>query len=103
MKEKELRDNAICSVCEKHIGHGIIPLFWTVTVERHAVRDGLAAMFEGNAALLQGTDGEVTETVFGPVKLTVCANCAHKRYNSIHVAMESSTLAPEPPAMAREL
>lgn len=85
MKEKELRENSICCLCNKPIGSSGLPLFWTVKVERHGIKmdvvrrqDGLTAMLGGNAMLAQvmGADENMTETMLGPINLTLCESCA---------------------------
>ncbi len=88
MKEQELRKHARCAVCNQPIGHTGLPLFWTVVIERHGIKmeavkrqDGLSAVLGGNVRLAQvmGTDAEMTETVLGPVTITVCEACAIKK------------------------
>lgn len=83
MKEKELREHAICSRCNKRIGHSGLPLFWRVRVERFGInlravrrQDGLAAMLEGPAlAQVMGTD-EVMAMLLCSQVLTLCEPCA---------------------------
>ena len=89
MKEKELREHATCSICKKKIGHTNLPLFWTVVVERHginlsAIRRGDAlGVYLGSSTLAEvmGTSEEMTETLLGPIKLTVCEVCAGENFS----------------------
>lgn len=85
MKEKQLREHAVCSICRELIGNSGLPLFWTVTVERHSIRmdavrrqNGLAWILGGSIrlAMAMGIDEEMTLTMLGPLALTVCETCA---------------------------
>lgn len=84
MKEKELREHAICSLCRKLIGHTGLPSFWTATIARHGIimgairrQDGLAVMLDSpRLAQMMGSDPEMTETFLGPITLTICEACA---------------------------
>ena len=88
MKEKELRKHTDCAICKKKIGASGLPLFWTMRIQRHGLlaevikrQDGLAAVLGGNSMLAQvmGTDEEMTQTMFGPVTITVCEDCACRK------------------------
>lgn len=84
MKEKDLREHAVCSICGELIGNSGLPLFWTATVEQHGIRMDVArrqsafAEMLGNArvAAAMGADEEMTLTMLGPLSLTVCFSCA---------------------------
>ena len=85
MKEKELREHAICTVCKRAIGHAGLPLFYVLTIERYGVKmdavkrqDGLSALLGGHARLaaVMGPDEEMTESLMDPGKITVCEVCA---------------------------
>ena len=85
MKEKELREHAVCSICGELIGNSGLPLFWTVVAERHSIlmsavrrQSGLASFLGGSARLAMAlcTDEEMTLTMLGPLHLTVCESCA---------------------------
>ena len=87
MKEKELREHAICSICEKKIGETGVPLFWTVQIKRFRIKldvvkmqQGLAMMLGGRALLAQamGPDEDMAESI-NTVTLTVCEGCAVMR------------------------
>ncbi len=86
MKEKELREHAICTICNQNITHTGLLLFWTVTVEQHRIKldavqhqDRLAQMLgSSRLAQIMGIDAEMTETVLKPVTLTFCEICAKK-------------------------
>jgi hypothetical protein len=83
MKEKELREHAICSRCKKKIGHLGMPLFWTVNITRYGIKVGAIRrqagleMMLGNVALAQviGPNEEMTE-VMDSADLTLCEDCA---------------------------
>jgi hypothetical protein len=85
MKEKELRESAICAICNKPFGHTGLPFFWRVTIERYGVdvrkvqqQDGLMAAMLGGSALasIMGTDADLANPVGDAVKITVCETCA---------------------------
>lgn len=84
MKEQELRKIANCAICGKPFGHTGLPLFWRVTIERFGIntqaiqrQDGLAAMLGSSyLASIMGTDEDIAASILGPVKITVCENCA---------------------------
>lgn len=87
MKEEELRQHAICCLCDRPVGATGIPMFWSVTVERHGIKfgavrrqDGLAMMLGNNAALASvfSANEEMTQLMHGPIKLTICEDCAMK-------------------------
>jgi hypothetical protein len=84
VKEKELRDHAVCSICGKKIGHANIPLFWTVEIKRYGIKleavnrqQGLTMMLGGSAQLaaVMGPNEEMAECIH-KVTLTVCEKCA---------------------------
>lgn len=86
MKERELRKHAICSLCDKKIGHTGVPLFWRVTVERFGIdlqavqrQQGLGLMLGGLLAQAMGPDEELASPVMEPTVLTVCEACAVNR------------------------
>jgi hypothetical protein len=90
MKESELRNHAICSLCGNKIGTTGLPLFWTVNIKRHGIlmdavqrQSGLTAMLGGNAAIASamGADEEMTQEL-DSVDLTVCEKCG-KRWDLI--------------------
>jgi hypothetical protein len=84
MKENELREHAVCSICGKKIGHTGLPLFWTVEIKRHGLlldairrQDGLTALMGGHAGLsaIMGPNDEMTECIL-TATLTLCEKCA---------------------------
>lgn len=87
MKEKELRECAICAVCGKKICACGIPVFYRLTVARYGVnakairrQAGLEMVLGGNAVLAQamGPDEEMTTTLVEPNTITVCDACSTK-------------------------
>jgi len=84
MKEKELREAAVCAVCHQPFGHTGLPFFWRVTIERFGVdiravqrQDGLAAMIGSSLiANVMGADEELAKPFMEPVKITVCEECS---------------------------
>lgn len=85
MKERELREHALCTLCGEGIGKGGIPVFWTVKLQYHAVdvmavsrQQGLTAMLGGSAelAIAMGPDEEMTKPLCEEVEITVCQTCA---------------------------
>jgi hypothetical protein len=88
MKEKELREKAVCSVCLKKIGQSGLPLFWTLKIERHGIdmgavqrKTGLAHMLGGHAILASamGPNEEMTKPLMAPVCVVVCETCSMKQ------------------------
>lgn len=86
MREDELREHALCSLCGKPIGASGIPLFWTAKLQHHAVdlaavtrQQGLTMMLGGHAMLarVMGPDQEMTKPMTREVELTVCSPCAN--------------------------
>lgn len=87
MREKELREHAICNLCKEKIGKTGIPMFWVLKIERHGVKldavqrqTGLAMVLGGSAELagVMGPDEEMTIPMMDPVSLTICEDCACK-------------------------
>jgi len=84
MKEDELRKHATCSKCGNKIGHTGIPLFWTVSINRHGIKlealrrsAGLYMMLGSpELARAMGTNEEMTEPAMDTVNITLCEECA---------------------------
>lgn len=87
MKESELRNHAICSLCEKPICSNGLPLFWRVRIERFGIdatavrrQTGLAMMLGSpSLAAVMGPDEDMAIPVMEPATLTVCELCACER------------------------
>jgi hypothetical protein len=82
MKERELRDRAICSMCGNKIGAAVLPMFWTVEVKQYVIdlaaaqrQQGLGLMLGGALAMHMGPDEDLAKEVRKPADLTICANC----------------------------
>lgn len=85
MKEKELREAAICGICGDPIGKSGLPMFLRVTVKRYGLehaalqrQQGLTMMLGGEAALasVMGPDQDLA-TLLDERTITVCeAKCA---------------------------
>ena len=82
MKEKELREHAICSMCGQKIGASGLPTFWTVAIKRYVIdlaaaqrQQGLGLMIGGALAMHMGPDEDLAKDIGEPATLTVCANC----------------------------
>ena len=82
MKEKELRENAICTRCGLKIG-AAGPLFWSGTVECHIMdiqamqrQQGLAMFLGGNGLLasVMGPNEDMTK-LLRTRRIVVCGNC----------------------------
>lgn len=85
MREDELRKHATCSACRKKIGHTGLPMFWTLTIDRHGIdhgalarNAGLTMMLGGHAALARamGPNEEMTQKMMDTRELTLCESCA---------------------------
>ena len=86
MKEKELRECAVCARCGKKIGATGLPLFWRVRIERYGLKidalkrqQGLTMMLGGHAILAQvmGTDEDMAEKISSK-EVTICEDCCTK-------------------------
>jgi len=97
MKERELREHAMCDVCNQPICKTGVPLFWTVTIARHGImmdevgrQDGIADLMGGSARLAQimGTDSEMTKPMLGPITITVCEACSAKTVSIAQLAFQ---------------
>lgn len=84
MREKELREAAICVVCRKPFGASGIPLFYRVRVQRFGVdvpavqrQAGLEMQLGGAVALAQvmGPNEELAKELTS-VEFTVCEPCS---------------------------
>ncbi len=105
MKEKELRENAECRLCNEKIGKSQIPMFMTVTVKRYALkldaimRQQCFAMQLGNNGLIasvMGPDEDLAEIV-GENTITVCEKCAlHTNPYLLHEILEKKDNKKEP-------
>lgn len=94
MKEKELREAAVCALCRKPFGHTQLPLFFRVKIERWGVRfdairrqTGLTLLLGNDAriAAAMGPDEDMAN-VLESVELTICEHCAIGEVN-LHVLM----------------
>lgn len=99
MREKELRERAICAVCKKPFGNAGVPMFYTIKIERHGLnagavqrQDGLTAMLGGHAALasIMGPDEEMTTPLMDPVTKTICETCSFKPVPIVQLALEET-------------
>jgi len=86
MREKELRESAICNICDNKIMACGMPLFWKMKIERHGIKadavqrqQGLTMILGGHAPLAaaMGPDEEMTEILLKK-NITVCEDCASK-------------------------
>lgn len=86
MKERELREAALCAGCGKNIGASGIPLFYRVTIERFGLdfkacqrQQGLGLMLGGHGglAMIMGPDEDLAVPMMDPVKVTICELCSH--------------------------
>ncbi len=83
MKEKQLRECAICSNCREKILSAGIPLFYRVSIERFGIRmdrvqrhTGLEMMLSPSLASIMGTDEELAEPVMEKKEITICEKCS---------------------------
>lgn len=99
MKERELREHAVCNLCGKKIGESGLPLFWTAQIQRHGLKldalrrqTGLEMMLGGHVALAQimGPDEDMTQLMSSD-EITVCETCALER------ALPLMAMLPEEP------
>lgn len=88
MNTNELLARAKCSVCQKGAAHTGVPLFWTISVDRHGLKpdairrhDGLVMMM-GSSRLAEvlGPDEEMTVPMMQTVKLTICETCMVEKF-----------------------
>ena len=96
MKEKELREVAVCGVCNKPIGKSGVPLFWRIRIERYGLKagaiqrqQGLAMMMGGHGLLasVMGPNEDLAEKISSK-EITVCNDCDMKSVRIASLAME---------------
>ena len=100
MKEDQLRQHTVCSVCGSKVFQGSmgLPLFWIVKVERWGL-DGEACNRQQGLGMLLGGRGDLAR-VMGPDEdlarqvtaedLTVCEQCAMKPRSLFELAEAAS-------------
>lgn len=85
MKEQELREHAVCSLCKRRIGEAGVPIFYRLQIDTFGLdlnalqrQQGLTMQLGGNAALAaaMGPDQEMAHPVGDTATLTVCQQCA---------------------------
>ena len=96
MKEKELREAAICEICKKQIRASGIPLFYRVQIKRYGLnagalqrQQGLTMMLGNHAALasIMGPNEDMADKI-SETEFTVCESCSSEQQISIaHLAM----------------
>jgi len=94
MKEKELRERAICAICHKPIGASVC--FWVLNIQRHVFnvfalqqQQGLGMMIGGALAQVMGPDEDLTIELSN-FTISVCDDCAafNKPLGLYHLAEE---------------
>ena len=97
LKEKDLRKLATCAHCRRKIGETGVPVFYVVTVERHALnldtihrQQGLGMMLGGNGliASIMGPDEDMTVRLMEPRRIMICEDCSQKPMLFMSVALE---------------
>jgi len=87
MKEKELREAAICGICNKPIGASGVPLFYRVRIERYGLnakalqrQQGLTMVLGGHAPLaaVMGPNEDMADKIFS-AEVTVCETCSSEK------------------------
>jgi hypothetical protein len=85
MKERELRENSICKLCEKKIGHCLTPLFYRVRIQVYGLdlvacsrQQGLGLQIGAKLAQVLGPDEELASKV-SETEVTICHECAMKK------------------------
>jgi len=85
VKERELRESAVCGLCGKKIGENRAITFFRITLERFILdiaaiqrQTGLGMMLEGNGYLAQvmGPDEDLAKSFDDPIQITVCESCS---------------------------
>ena len=98
MNSDQLRKHAECSNCNNPIGNTGLPLFWTIKIERHGVKvdkvaqhDAIATILGGSQVLASamGPNDNLTESMLGPIEITLCEHCAASDINIMQLAMAS--------------
>lgn len=98
MREAELRQHATCSLCQKKILSGGLPLFWRVRIERFGVdlaavrrKTGLEMMLgDARLAMMMGPDEDLAAAMMEPVTITVCEACACESATPVAVLAETT-------------
>jgi len=82
MRQKELRENCTCRVCQKKIGQKVIPMLWKIHTERHLIdlraikRQSGLEMVVGHPALAMAMGPDEYFTVVASVgDIIVCDEC----------------------------
>ncbi len=85
MRERELREHAVCSLCNRRIGEAGVPIFYRLQIDTFGLdlnalqrQQGLTMQLGGEAALaaVMGPDEAMANPVGDTVTLTVCHQCA---------------------------
>lgn len=85
MKERELREHAVCTLCGERIGHTGLPMFWTVKITRWGLDHGALERQTGREmamgghvllAQLMGPNEDMAKPIMDEVEITVCETCA---------------------------
>ena len=82
MKERELREHAVCSLCHKRILSTGLPLFWTAELKHYGIdmramerQQGLGMQLGASLAMVMGPDEDMAQCI-DTVTLTICENCS---------------------------
>lgn len=108
MKEQELREHAVCSLCDHPIGTAGVPIFYRLKIDTFALdlnalqrQQGLTMQLGGHAVLaaVMGPDQDMAQPIGETSTLTVCQHCAiNARYPVaflIEAAAEAKTGSPD--------
>lgn len=96
MKERELRDVAVCNICGQRFGGTGAPLFYRVRVQRYALdldacnrQNALGMMLNGPLAMAMGPDEDLANKIWD-FEITVCEQCSTKESHLVAELVEYS-------------
>ena len=96
MKEKELRENTTCGICNSKIGKASMPMFYTLELQGYSLnaraleRQQRLAMMLGSAYLAQvmGADEDLATKQGEKIKISVCWDCINKNTKVIDLIIK---------------
>lgn len=102
MKEQELREHAVCSLCNHPIGTAGVPIFYRLKIDTFGLdlnalqrQQGLTMQLGGHAALAaaMGPDEDLAQPMGETATLTVCQHCAINARYPVAFLIETATEA----------
>jgi len=99
MKEKELRELAICSFCDvKLFDNNYLPMFWKLKISQFVLdqgvlqrQTGLEMMMGGHVGLAQvfSTNEDMAKEIDEEKTLSMCMKCMTEKFTGLGDALEN--------------